>query len=398
MPAIPWPRRNFGCGLQPFRSSGNCLPRFGPYFTTRHKTPWGDAINFDGPHSDEVRRFYCDNAAMWFRDFHLDGLRLDAVHAIIDTSAVPFVEQLATEVDALKAKLGRHLVLIAESDLNDPRVVRPWELGGFGLDAQWSDDIHHALHTVLTGERDGYYSDFGSLEDLATSMTRPFVYAGRHSIFRGRRHGRPPIGLSASKFVLTCRTTISWVTGAAENVYRILLMCGGAKIGAALIMLSPYVPMLFQGEEWAASSPFQYFVDFRDEPELARAVADGRQREFAAFGWKREDVPDPTATAAFDASNLDWDEIDQPLHAEMLDWHCRLSRLRRQISAFTDGRLDLVDPWVDEQRQLLRIERGPVVILCNFSDARQSCPSGPHAGCSCFDGPTQRRRRRSNSS
>src|SRR3954452_4809254 len=181
--------------------SGNYLPLFGPYFSQRHKTPWGDAINFDGPYSDEVRRYFCDNALMWLRDYHFDGLRLDAVHAIIDTSAVPFLEQLTEEVDELEAHLARHFVLIAESDLNDPRIVRPREIGGFGLDAQWCDDIHHALHTVLTGEREGYYADFGALTDLATAMTRPYVYAGDHSEFRKRRHGRPPMNLSAHRFL-----------------------------------------------------------------------------------------------------------------------------------------------------------------------------------------------------
>src|SRR3954471_8186891 len=181
--------------------SGNYLPLFGPYFSQRHKTPWGDGINFDGPYSDEVRRFFCDNALMWLRDYHFDGLRLDAVHAIVDTSAVSFLEQLAIEVDVLKAHLGRHLVLIAESDLNDPRIVRPYEIGGFGIDAQWSDDFHHALHSVITGERNGYYSDFGSIKDLATAFETSYVYTGRRSKYRMRRHGRPPIGLTGHHFL-----------------------------------------------------------------------------------------------------------------------------------------------------------------------------------------------------
>ncbi len=354
--------------------SGNCLPSFGPYFTTSHTTPWGDAINFDGPHSDEVRRYFCDNALMWLRDYHFDGLRLDAVHAIVDTSAVPFLEQLATEVDALKATLGRHLVLIAESDLNDPRVVRSWELGGLGLDAQWSDDIHHALHTALTNERAGYYSDFGTLEDLATSMTRPFVYAGRHSPFRGRRHGRAPIGLSAHKFVAFIQNHDQLGNRAKGERLAHLVDMDRAKIAAALIMLSPYVPMLFQGEEWGASSPFRYFVDFQAEPNLAAAVAKGRQQEFAGFGWQASDVPNPTQPEAFQVSKLNWDEIAAPYHTEMLNWHQQLNKLRCRISAFTDGRLDLLEATANEQQRWIIIERDNVVIVCNLADDLQGIP------------------------
>ena len=181
--------------------AGNHLGDFGPYFTDRYATPWGAAVNFDGADSAEVRRFFCDNALMWLRDYHFDGLRLDAVHAIIDTSAVHFLEQLACEVTALEAQIGRHLVLIAESDLNDPRIVRPREIGGYGIQAQWSDDFHHALHAVLTGERDGYYADFGALADLAKALRQAFVYDGRYSAFRRRPHGRPPHGISGHSFL-----------------------------------------------------------------------------------------------------------------------------------------------------------------------------------------------------
>ncbi len=347
--------------------SGNWLPKYGPYFTDRHSTPWGDAINFDGPHSDEVRRFFCDNAIMWLKDYHFDGLRLDAVHAIVDTSAITFLEQLATEVDALKASLGRHLVLIAESDLNDPRVVRPWELGGFGFDAQWSDDIHHSLHAVLTREQKGYYSDFGSLTDLATSMTRPFVYAGRHSQFRQRRHGRPPIGLSAHKFIAFLQNHDQLGNRPGGERLSQLVNVDRIKIGAAIILLSPYVPLLFQGEEWAAETPFQYFVDFEREPELAKAVAEGRRREFADFEWEGKEVADPTARSTFERSRLDWSEIGRAHHAEIRDWHRKLIRLRGQVSAVTDGRLDLVAVNYDESEEWIRIQRGPFTIFCNFS-------------------------------
>ena len=364
--------------------SGNYLPQFGPYFTDRYNTPWGWALNFDGPDCEEVRQFFCDNAIMWLRDYHFDGLRLDAVHAIVDMSATPFLEQLATAVDELKAHLGRHLILIAESDLNDPRVVRPWELGGFGIDAQWSDDIHHALHTVLTGEREGYYADFGSLADLATAMTQPFVYAGRHSQVRRRRHGRPPINLSAHRFVACLQNHDQLGNRARGERVCHLVNVDRAKIGAALVLLSPYVPMLFQGEEWGASSPFQYFVDFRDEPALAKSVCEGRQREFAHFNWDPGQIPDPTDPATFLRSKLAWDELDGLQHRELVSWHRQLIRLRRQVWALTTGRLDEIAALSSDDEGWLRVERGPVTIVCNFAPREQDVPVTPDRGSQPF--------------
>jgi maltooligosyltrehalose trehalohydrolase len=356
--------------------SGNYLPKFGPYFSQRHVTPWGTAINFDGPHSDEVRRYFCDNALMWLRDYHFDGLRLDAVHAILDTSATPFLEQLATEVDELKSHLGRHLILIAESDLNDPRIVRPWDLGGFGLDAQWSDDIHHSLHTVLTGEREGYYSDFGSLADLAAALVQPYVYVGQHSEFRGRRHGRPPINLSAHRFVSYLQNHDQLGNRAKGERICHLVNADRTKIGAALVLLGPYVPLLFQGEEWGASTPFQFFVDFGSEPDLAEAVRRGRIKEFASQNWRAEDVPDPTDPETFRRCVLKWEEIEQPQHRAMLEWHRKLIALRGRHSAFTTGRLDFTQSACDEAAQWLRVERGPLTIVCNFAERAQEIPVG----------------------
>jgi maltooligosyltrehalose trehalohydrolase len=262
--------------------SGNYLGRFGPYFTSRFRTPWGDAMNFDGAGSDEVRRFVCDNARMWLRDYHVDGLRLDAVHAIADGSAVHILEQLAQEVEKLAASLGRHLVLIAESNLNDPRIVQPPSAGGYGIDAQWNDDFHHALHTVLTGERHGYYADFGRLADLATAFRRGFVYAGEYSVFRDRRHGRPAIGVSGNRFVVSAQNHDQVGNRALGERASLLMSEGRLHIAAALLLTSPFVPMLFQGEEWGASTPFLYFTDHA-EPELVEAVRKGRCQEFAAF-------------------------------------------------------------------------------------------------------------------
>lgn len=352
---------------------GNYLSRFGPYFTERYATPWGAAVNLDGPHSHEVRRFFCDNALMWLRDYHCDGLRLDAVHALVDTSAVHFLEQLAAEVDALAAYLGRHLVLIAESDLNDPRVVRPPAVGGYGIDAQWNDDFHHALHTVLTGERDGYYSDFGAFADLARALEQAFVYSGRYSAFRRRPHGWPPTGLTGHCFLGYLQNHDQIGNRATGERSSHLLSPGRLKIAAALVLTAPFIPLLFQGEEWGASSPFQYFTA-HDDPVLGQAVAYGRREEFAAFGWHPDEIPDPQARDTFARSKLRWDELAREPHAGILDWHRHLLRLRREVPALTDGRLDRVRVRYDEEARWLVVERGPVAVACNLADHTQGVP------------------------
>jgi maltooligosyltrehalose trehalohydrolase len=353
--------------------AGNYLERFGSYFTNRHHTPWGQAVNLDGLGSDKVRRFFCDNALMWLRDYHMDGLRLDAVHALIDTSAVHFLEQLAAEVHTLEAQLGRHLVLIAESDLNDPRVVRPSEVGGYGLAAQWSDDFHHALHTVLTGERAGYYGDFGTLADLAQALTNAFVYDGRYSRFRDRRHGRPATGLSGHRFFSYLQNHDQIGNRAKGERSSHLVSPGRLKIAAALLLTAPFVPLLFQGEEWGASTPFQYFTDHAD-PELGRAVSEGRRSEFAAFGWSVEEVPDPQDPATYLRSRLNWRELAGEPHASILDWHRRVIRLRRQLPALADGRMDQVHVRFDENAHWLVLERGPVTVACNLAAHAQIVP------------------------
>ena len=223
-----------------FGPSGNYLARYAPYFTRRHITPWGDAVNFDGPDSDEVRRFFCDNALHWLRDYHVDGLRLDAVHTIVDASAQPFLEQLGREVKELESRLGRSLVVIPESDLNDPRLLWPHERGGFNLDAQWSDDLHHALHTVLTGERTGYYADFGTLADLAKALRNAYVYDGRYSRYRRRHHGRPPTGLSGHRFLGYLQNHDQVGNRARGERLSQLVSLGRLKIGAALVMTSGF--------------------------------------------------------------------------------------------------------------------------------------------------------------
>ncbi len=293
--------------------SGNYLGKFGPYFTTSHHTPWGDAVNFEDAGSHEVRRFFIDNAKMWLRDYHFDGLRLDAVHAYMDRSAINFMEQLGSEVRALEQETGRSYVVIAESDLNDPRVVTEPDRGGYGLDAQWSDDFHHALIALLTGDRGGYYADFGSMGDLAKALREVFVYDGRYSRYRDRVHGRPVEGLPAWRFLGYAQNHDQVGNRAKGERLSALTTPGRVKIAAALAMMSPFVPLMFQGEEWAASSPFLFFTDH--EEELGRLVSEGRKKEFAAFGWKPEEIPDPQDAATFARSRLNWDEIAEPDHA-----------------------------------------------------------------------------------
>jgi maltooligosyltrehalose trehalohydrolase len=346
--------------------AGNYLPKFGPYFTKKFASAWGEGINFDGPDSGEVRRFFCDNAFMWLRDFHFDGLRLDAVHGIIDTSATHVLEQLKIEVEKLSAQLDRHFVLIPESDLNDPRLLWPRERGGYQLDAQWSDDFHHALHTVLAGEQDGYYSDFGNISHLAKALRHAYVYDGEFSAHRRRIHGRSTQGLSGHRFLGYLQNHDQIGNRARGERSSHLMSTKKLKIGTVLVMASPFIPMLFQGEEWAASTPFFYFTDYQ-EPELARAVREGRCREFAAFGWKPEDTADPQAHETFERSKLNWDEISQSPHADLLDWHKKLIHLRRDEPDLSDGNLEQVRTNYDEQNRWLILERGRIGVVCNFA-------------------------------
>jgi maltooligosyltrehalose trehalohydrolase len=353
--------------------SGNYLSRFGPYFTNRYATPWGEAVNLDGPGSDEVRRFFLDNALMWLRDYHLDGLRIDAVHAILDTSATHVLEALSAEVRQLESHLGRTFLLIAESDLNDPRVVRSPEVGGYGLDAQWNEDFHHALHAALTGERHGYYADFGSLDHLAKTLTRGFAYDGRFSGFRQRSHGRPAAGLSGSRFVGCLQNHDQVGNRARGDRTGRLLTHGQLKIGAALVLLSPFVPMLFQGEEWGASTPFLYFTD-HEEPELGEAVRRGRQEEFAAFDWDPESIPDPQSGETFVRSRLDWGERVQGAHSDLLAWHRSLADLRRSHPELSDDRLETVRVSFDEPAGWLCMNRGRISVVCNWAPTGQVIP------------------------
>ena len=359
---------------------GNRLAAFGPYFTGAHVTPWGPAVNLDQPGSDEVRDFLLGNALMWLRDYHLDGLRLDAVHALEDRRALHFLEELAAEVQALAALLNRELVLIAESDANDPRLVTSREAGGYGLTAQWSDDFHHAVHAAVTGERQGYYRDFGSLAALAKTLTRVFFHDGAWSAFRGRSHGRQVdvFRVPAHRFLGYLQDHDQVGNRATGDRISAALPTELVKVAAGLVLTGPFTPMLFMGEEWGAGTPWQYFTDHTD-PELARAVADGRRAEFAAHGWGPADVPDPQDEATFLRSKLDWSEPGRGCHAEVLGWYRELIALRRARPELTDPRLARVQVDHDETARWLVVRRGRLRIVANLSPDRRRVPLGQPA-------------------
>jgi len=358
--------------------SGNYLGQFGPYFTDRYGTPWGEAVNYDGAGSDEVRRFVCDNAEYWFRHFHVDGLRLDAVHAIFDQSALHILEQLSSEVDDLSLELERPLILIAESHLNDPRFVRPRSQGGLGLASQWSDDFHHALRSVLTGDRDAYYSDFGEIAHLAEALQHGFAYRGQYSQHRQHSYGRSPSGLAGRHFHVFCQNHDQIGNRAIGDRLGHRVNPGQQRIAAALTLLSPYVSMLFMGEEWGSKSPFLYFTD-HSEPELAEAVRQGRRREFAAFGWDPERIPDPQAQSTFAASKLVWDELSEPEHQSLLSFYRALIQLRAREPSLASDALELTRVEYDEAERWLALLRGEVAVLVNFGSESCLVPRKPTA-------------------
>ncbi|GAS92998.1 malto-oligosyltrehalose trehalohydrolase [Mycolicibacterium brisbanense] len=354
--------------------SGNYLPRFGPYLSSGHN-PWGASINLSDADADEVRRYILDCALRWMREFHADGLRLDAVHALMDNTAIHLLEELSAETDALAAELGRPLSLIAESDLNDPRLITPRDQGGYGLTAQWDDDIHHAIHTAVSGERQGYYSDFGSLRTLASTLKNGYFHAGTYSSFRRRRHGRPldTATIPATRLLAYTLTHDQVGNRAVGDRPSQRLDTGQLAVKAALALGSPYTAMLFMGEEWGSSSPFQFFSS-HPEPELARATAEGRKAEFAEHGWDADEVPDPQDPATFERSKLNWDEIDEGEHG-------RLRRLYRDLIALRHTEADLADPWLDhmhvefdERQRWIVMRRGALSIACNLGEDAASVP------------------------
>jgi maltooligosyltrehalose trehalohydrolase len=366
--------------------AGNHLAEFGPYFTDRYTTGWGAAVNFDGPDSDEVRRWVIDNALMWLRDYHVDGLRLDAVHAIYDVSARGVLEQLADEVAELSVRLGRPLTVIAESDRNDPRFALPVWSGGMGLHALWSDDWHHVVHVALTGEQTGYYVDYGDPALLRAALTQGWAFDGRYSKFRRRTHGRSPGQLAEHQFVVTSQNHDQVGNRACGERITALVPAGRAKIAAALLLTAPFTPMLFQGEEWGATTPFQYFTDHQD-PELGQAIRLGRRAEFAGWGTDPAQVPDPQDPRTFARSRLDWTEPTQPAHAEVLAWYRRLIELRRTHPELGSGKAPAVADY-DEVDGMLRLERGRCLVLANLGGRELSVPAPARCDVLAASDPT----------
>ncbi len=309
---------------------GNYLGQFGPYFTDRYKTPWGDAVNYDGPYSDEVRNYFISNALYWVVEYHVDALRADAIHGIYDFSACHILEEIGEAVHAEAERQGRNIFVIPESDLNDVRVINPRSAGGFGMDAQWNDDFHHALHTLVTGERDGYYRDFGSLHHLAKAFKEGFVYSGQYSRFRRRRHGNSSSGRASQQFIVFSQNHDQVGNRAHGDRLSATASPEQLKLAAAVVLLSPFIPLLFMGEECGEKTPFCYFVDHADK-ELIEAVRKGRRDEFARFGWEKE-PPDPQAEETFLASRIRIEE-ESKTRGSLLEFYRSLIALRKDIRA-----------------------------------------------------------------
>ncbi|HEY3355757.1 MAG TPA: malto-oligosyltrehalose trehalohydrolase [Polyangia bacterium] len=360
---------------------GTYLAEFGPYFTDRYRSPWGDAVNYDGPDSDEVRRYVIDNALYWQTELHVDGLRLDAVHGIYDLGARHVLEALAAACHAQADLTGRPLHVIAESDLNDVRVIRPVAQGGYGVDAQWLDDFHHALHVVLTGRRHGYLNDFGRLEDLAKALREGYVYDGRYSGYRRRTHGNSSADRPGRQLVAFTQNHDQVANAAGGARLGALVGLEQEKLAAAVLLAAPYVPMLFMGQEWGEEAPFQYFTSVGD-PALARAIREGRQKELAGFGME---APDPQAESTYRTCRLRWDTIEEPRHTAMLRLYRDLLRLRRVLPALSNCRKDLARVTAAEGERWLVIERGDpaapsVVLACNFAAEERPVPLPSGAG------------------
>ena len=336
---------------------GNYLGDFGPYFTDRYRTPWGSAINYDGRDSDEVRHYIVSNALYWVSEYHIDALRLDAIHGIFDFSARHILRELGEAVHELAASLGRTVAVIAESDLNDVRVIAPSAEGGYNLDAQWNDDFHHALRVVLTDERGGYYKDFGRLDQLATAIRDGYVYAGQRSAFRGRRHGSSSRGRPPSQFVVFAQNHDQIGNRALGDRLSTQVPFEAQKVALAAVLLSPSLPLLFMGEEYGETAPFLYFVDHGD-PALIEAVRNGRRDEFASFGWQ-EAIPDPQAVSTFEQSRIQADRRKEGNHAAMLQWTSALIDARKTEPSLGACESAGMQPavWVHEKERVLILHR-----------------------------------------
>ena len=341
---------------------GNCLPQFAPYFTSRYKTPWGSAVNFDDKHSREVRRYFIGNALEWITDYHIDALRLDAVHAIFDHSEMNILEELAQAVHERAIELNRRIYLIAESNLNDPRLVQPGELGGYGLDAQWNDDFHHSVHTLLTSERQGYYADFGDFQSMVQAFSEGFIHSNRHGISSRN--------VPSAKFVVFAQNHDQVGNRMLGERLGHLVSLAAYKLASSVVLLSPYLPLLFMGDEYGETAPFQYFVSHSD-PQLVEAVRSGRKEEFASFQWQGE-PPDPQDERTFDRSKLNHDLKQQPRHQTMLAFHKELLRLRKSLPALRSLNKDKMEVASHEDDRVLVVRRShgesEVVAVFSFND------------------------------
>jgi maltooligosyltrehalose trehalohydrolase len=349
---------------------GNYLPQFGPYFTDRYKTPWGSAINFDDAHSDEVRHFFVSNAVEWIRDYHFDALRLDAVHAILDHSALNILQEIGAAVHNQRSLLNRRFYVIAESALNDTRVIRPTVLGGYGLDAQWNDDFHHSLHTLLTCEREGYYADFGEFQHMVDAFSEGFVYSGRYSSSRMRRHGNSSRDVPANQFVVFAQNHDQVGNRMLGERLSELVSFEACKLATSVVLLSPFVPLLFMGDEYGEKAPFQYFVSHSD-PQLVEGVRRGRREEFSSFQWKGE-PPDPQDERTFRRSTLNHRLKSDGRHRALLEFHKELMRLRKSVPALSCLSKDKMDVIGLDEDRTLTVRRwngnSEVLTVFNFND------------------------------
>jgi maltooligosyltrehalose trehalohydrolase len=353
---------------------GNHLADFGPYFTDRYRTPWGEALNFDGPYSDEVRRFFIENAIYWITEFHIDALRLDALHAILDISSYPFLEELATSFHEQVEQLKRQAYLIGESAANDARLIRPQEVGGCGLDACWNDDFHHSLHVLLTSERTGYYQDFGKLQHLVKSFREGFVYSGEYSQYRQRRHGLSSRDIPAHRFVVFAQNHDQVGNRAKSERLSRLVSFEELKLTAGIVLLSPFIPLLFMGEEYGETNPFPYFISHSD-PSLVEAVWQGRQQEFAAFQWQG-DLPDPQNEATYLQAKLNHHLRDEGQHRVLLELYKEVIHLRKDSPALACLSKDNLEVLGYEQAKLLFVRRwakdNEVIMVFNFNENQTS--------------------------
>lgn len=361
---------------------GNYLRDFGPYFTSKYKTPWGDAVNFDDAFSDEVRLFFIESALHLFCDYHVDALRIDAVHGIVDTSATPFLQELAEKVDALSSLCGRRLYLIAESDLNDVRIIKPQKLGGFGIDAQWCDDYHHAVHALITNERQGYYDDFGELSHLAKALREGYVYSGQYSSFRRKRHGNSSLERPAHQFIVFSQNHDQVGNRAGGERLSSIVSFESLKLSAGIILLSPYIPLLFMGEEYGEDSPFLYFISHSD-PSLIESVREGRKEEFREFMWDAKPY-DPQEKETFLRSRVHWGKRTSGKHGILLAFYRQLIGLRKELPALSTPDKESLDVDENDYTKILSMRRWKnscqIFLLLNFSKSQQetavSLPEG----------------------